>query len=61
MKQSHRKTYEALKRQGHSPAKAIEIVLDAKRGNSHALNWCRIVLMSARWDRGDRGPRFTKQ
>lgn len=35
--------YELLKRAGHSPAKAAEIVLDAKRGDKHATAWLRIV------------------
>jgi hypothetical protein len=35
--------YEALKRYGHSPAKAAEIVLDAKRGDPHALAWLTVV------------------
>ena len=31
--------YEALKKAGHSPLKAAEIVLDAKRGDQHAIAW----------------------
>jgi hypothetical protein len=31
--------YEALKVAGHTPAKAAEIALDAKRGDQHALAW----------------------
>lgn len=37
--------YEALKHYGHSPAKAAEIVLDAKRGNKHALAWLAVVKL----------------
>jgi len=33
------RTYELLKQAGHSPAKAAEIALDAKRGCHHALAW----------------------
>ena len=40
--------YETLKRYGHSPIKAAEIVLDAKRGNAHALAW--IALMKSSGD-----------
>ena len=43
--------YEALKRAGHSPAKAAEIMLDAKRGDNYARRWiaavagdCRVTL-----------------
>ena len=31
--------YEILKQHGHTPAKAAEIVLDIKRGNSYAIKW----------------------
>jgi hypothetical protein len=31
--------YAALKAFGHSPAKAAEIVLDARRGDVYALRW----------------------
>lgn len=32
---------EALKAAGHSPAKAAEICLDAKRGDAYALQWIK--------------------
>jgi hypothetical protein len=35
--------YEALKRYGHSPAKAAEIALDAKRGDKRALAWLEVA------------------
>lgn len=35
--------YDLLKDEGHSPAKAAEIVLDAKRGCEHALRWAKVV------------------
>lgn len=38
--------YEALKRHGHSPAKALEIVLDAKRGDQHAIAWINVTRES---------------
>ena len=31
--------YELLKAAGHSPAKAAEIILDAKRDDIHAVRW----------------------
>lgn len=31
--------YEVLKAAGHSPAKAAEIELDAKRGDKYAVRW----------------------
>lgn len=33
--------YDLLKAEGHSPAKAAEIVLDARRGDKWALFWVR--------------------
>jgi hypothetical protein len=38
--------YEILKHYGHSPAKAAEIALDAKRGDKHALAWLEAVRSS---------------
>jgi hypothetical protein len=35
--------YEILIKAGQSPAKAAEIVLDAKRGDSYAIQWIEIV------------------
>lgn len=35
--------YEKLKAHGHSPAKAAEILLDAKRGDSYSIKWIEIV------------------
>jgi hypothetical protein len=35
--------YELLKTYGHSPVKAAEIVLDAKRGDPHAVSWLRVA------------------
>ena len=35
--------YAKLKRLGHDAAKAVEILLDAKRGDKHALAWCRMA------------------
>jgi hypothetical protein len=40
--------YRLLKRQGHSPSKAVEILLDAKRGQEHALNWIGICFKQRR-------------
>ena len=36
--------YEALKALGHSPAKAAEIVLDAKRGDRVAQCWITLAM-----------------
>lgn len=38
--------YAMLKRLGHGPAKAIEIILDAKRKDRFALNWIRLARSS---------------
>jgi hypothetical protein len=35
--------YEALTKMGHSPFKSAEILLDAKRGDQHAIGWIKIV------------------
>lgn len=35
--------YAALKAYGHSPAKAAEIVLDAKRGDFFSRGWIAVV------------------
>ena len=35
--------YDVLKRFGHSPMKAAEIALDAKRGDKHALAWLAVA------------------
>lgn len=35
--------YEALKATGHSPAKAAEIILDAKRGDWFSQQWLKAV------------------
>lgn len=40
----YRRTYALLKRAGHSPVKAFEIVLGAHRNEEHALIWLRIVF-----------------
>ncbi len=35
--------YEALKKHGHSPAKAAEIILDAQRGDTLAFMWIQVA------------------
>jgi len=42
------RTYELLKQAGHSPAKAAEIALDAKRGDAFALQWVDVACAKAR-------------
>lgn len=44
MKQKHRRTYRALTAYGFSAAKALEIVIDAQRGDKFALLMCKTVL-----------------
>ncbi len=39
--------YDALKVAGHSPAKAAEILLDAKRGDRYAIEWIKAARMNA--------------
>lgn len=40
--------YDLLKAFGFSPAKAAEIVLDAKRGDAYAASWIATVRILAR-------------
>jgi hypothetical protein len=35
--------YRLLKGAGHDPAKAVELLLDAKRGDEWALIWIRVL------------------
>lgn len=42
------RTYETLKLLGHTPAKTVEIMLDAKRGDKHALGWVDMALQMLR-------------
>lgn len=42
---SHPLIYSLLKKQGHDPAKAAEILLDAKRGDKHALKWIGLLFI----------------
>ena len=44
----HQRVYEMLKRIGHTPLKALEIVIDASRGDKHALTWIRIARCQGR-------------
>jgi hypothetical protein len=53
MTDEEKRNYEALKAHGHSPAKAAEIVLDAQRGDTHALMWIQVALASCRAARDD--------
>ena len=39
----YQRIYAMLKRAGHSPTKAAAVVLDAMRGDKHALLWIRAV------------------
>ena len=42
------RTYALLKRAGHSPRYAAQILLDAMRGDTHALIWLRVVFRARR-------------
>lgn len=39
--------YEVLKAMGHTPAKAAEIALDAKRGDEYAVAWIEAARQMA--------------
>lgn len=38
-----RRVYTRLKAHGHCPMKAVEIILDAKRKDQHALKWIKLL------------------
>ncbi len=40
----YKRTYELLKRYGFSPAWALEIIIDGRRGDDYALTWVRAVV-----------------
>jgi hypothetical protein len=42
--------YRTLRAAGHDPAKATEILLDAKRKDNHARAWIKAVLAYERRD-----------
>ena len=42
------RVYAALKEYGHHPTKAGMIVLDASRGDRHALDWIKVILRSVK-------------
>ena len=48
MEMRYPRLYRALKSAGHDAAKAIEILLDAKRGNVFAIRWCRAIARISR-------------
>lgn len=39
----HERSYNELKRYGHSPVKALEIIVSASRGDSFSLKWIRLI------------------
>ena len=45
--------YSLLVAMGHSPAKAAEIILDAKRGDEHALKWIRLARLAPQPEPGE--------
>jgi hypothetical protein len=48
MDKKYRRVYALLKQSGHMPAKAVEILIDAKRGDQLALYWIR-GMRALRW------------
>jgi hypothetical protein len=48
MSDRYPRIYNALKHLGLSPAKAVEALLDAKRGDKHALQWISVARRAAR-------------
>ena len=43
MNERYPRIYRLLKDAGHYPAKAVELLLDAKRGDEWALIWIRVL------------------
>ena len=43
MHERYPRIYRLLKRAGHDPAKAIELLLDAMRGDEWALRWIKML------------------
>ncbi len=41
---THKQIYKLLRNSGHSPIKAAEIMLDAARGNSWAMDWVKTLF-----------------
>ena len=41
----HKHIYNLLKKVGHSPAKAAEILLDAQRGDRFSIDWIHVLYM----------------
>lgn len=44
----HRRIYNIFLMQGHSGWKALEVILDARRGSRRALRWIRLQRRFAR-------------
>ena len=43
MNERYPRIYRLLKDAGHDPAKAVELLLDAKRGDEWALTWIKML------------------
>lgn len=43
MTEKYPRIYDLCKRAGHSAKAALEIIIDAKRGNKKAIRWIRIL------------------
>lgn len=48
--------YDALKAHGHAPAKAAEIILDAKRGDEYSADWIKMVRETLQLDKAAQSP-----
>ncbi len=48
VERSHPRIYRRLKTMGHSAIRTVEIMIDAKRGSRHALQWIRLVCRAGR-------------
>jgi hypothetical protein len=42
------RTYGLLKAYGHSPFKAVEVILDASRGDAFAMAWIKVIWRQRR-------------
>lgn len=39
----HKRVYEMLKASGHSPITALQIIVEARRGDKWALQWIKLL------------------
>lgn len=43
MTDKYPRVYAMLKWHGHSPVTALQVIVEAKRGNTYALDWIRVL------------------